>query len=196
MGEPTTKPLSDQRRRQLKFFADDAYQRLADKYGLALLFDSAQGLGSTYKGAPVGKFGIGEVFVGSGQSNSTNSAEVRTTTTTGMVSSFSGTDWKIADDPQLGVNDNTTLGSFYPTFGDAMYKKYKVPIGIAATGRGATSVTQWYTGGEIFSWLLTRINQLGPGGCRAVLWHQGESDVWRPSDEYFNRMCQLIRDSQ
>ena len=40
----------------------DAYQRLADKHGLTLLYDSAQGLGSTYKGRPVGNFGAGEVF--------------------------------------------------------------------------------------------------------------------------------------
>lgn len=40
----------------------DAYQRLAEKYNLKLLFDSAQGLGSTYKGKAVGNFGAGEAF--------------------------------------------------------------------------------------------------------------------------------------
>ncbi|MCE5198342.1 MAG: DegT/DnrJ/EryC1/StrS family aminotransferase [Armatimonadota bacterium] len=40
----------------------DAYEKLASKYGLALLFDSAQGLGSTYKGTGLGNFGNGEVF--------------------------------------------------------------------------------------------------------------------------------------
>ena len=40
----------------------DTYQRLADKHGLALLYDSAQGIGSTYKGKGVGNFGVGEVF--------------------------------------------------------------------------------------------------------------------------------------
>ncbi|MDO8586154.1 MAG: DegT/DnrJ/EryC1/StrS family aminotransferase [Armatimonadota bacterium] len=40
----------------------DAYLRLADKHGLALLFDSAQGLGSSYRGTPVGNFGAGEAF--------------------------------------------------------------------------------------------------------------------------------------
>ncbi len=40
----------------------EAYQRLADAHGLALIFDSAQGLCSTYKGAPLGGFGRGEVF--------------------------------------------------------------------------------------------------------------------------------------
>lgn len=40
----------------------DAYTRVAQKHGLALLFDSAQGLGSSYKGVSVGCFGFGEVF--------------------------------------------------------------------------------------------------------------------------------------
>ena len=39
-----------------------AYQRLADKYGLALIYDSAQGLGSSYRGQALGGFGRGEVF--------------------------------------------------------------------------------------------------------------------------------------
>ena len=40
----------------------DAYQQLADKHGLALLFDSAQGLGSMYKEKYTGNFGSGEAF--------------------------------------------------------------------------------------------------------------------------------------
>jgi dTDP-4-amino-4,6-dideoxygalactose transaminase len=40
----------------------DSYQWLADKHGLALIFDSAQGIGSTYNGRAVGNFGIGEAF--------------------------------------------------------------------------------------------------------------------------------------
>lgn len=40
----------------------DAYQRLADKHGLPLIYDSAQGLGATYKGVSLGSFGRAEVF--------------------------------------------------------------------------------------------------------------------------------------
>lgn len=40
----------------------DAYRKLADKRRLALFFDTAQGLGSTYKGTALGNFGIGEAF--------------------------------------------------------------------------------------------------------------------------------------
>lgn len=40
----------------------DAYQELANRYGIKLLFDSAQGLGSTYRDKALGNFGSGEVF--------------------------------------------------------------------------------------------------------------------------------------
>ncbi len=40
----------------------DAYQRLADRHHLALIFDSAQGFGSAYKGKALANFGEGEVF--------------------------------------------------------------------------------------------------------------------------------------
>jgi len=51
--------------------------------------------------------GVGEVFVISGQSNSTNYGEVPQMTQTGMVMSFNGTQWSLANDPQLGVQDNS-----------------------------------------------------------------------------------------
>lgn len=38
------------------------YQRLSDRHHLPLLFDSAQGLGSSYRGEMLGNFGSGEVF--------------------------------------------------------------------------------------------------------------------------------------
>lgn len=40
----------------------DAYQALAERHGLGLLYDSAQGLCSVYKGIHLGNFGDGEVF--------------------------------------------------------------------------------------------------------------------------------------
>lgn len=40
----------------------DAYHSLADRHRLALIFDSAQGFGSAYKGKTLGNFGEGEAF--------------------------------------------------------------------------------------------------------------------------------------
>lgn len=146
--------------------------------------------------------GVGEVFVVAGQSNATNYGEALQTTQTGMVTSFDGKKWHLANDPQWGVQDDSKKGSFIPAFGDAMYQRYHVPIGIACVGHGSTSVRQWLPAGErfalpptmskyvrptasggwesdgtLFDGMMARIRQLGPNGFRALLWHQGESDA-------------------
>lgn len=140
----------------------------------------------------ISKVGVGEVFVGAGQSNSTNYGSVQQQPTSGMVSTFSGADWRIANDPQPGTHDKSSGGSFWPAFGDAMYAKYGVPIGFAVTGHGGTSVNQWQPGSELFNWMMTRMYQLGKGGFRAVLWHQGESDTGMNSDDYARLLTNVI----
>jgi hypothetical protein len=151
--------------------------------------------------------GVGEVFVIAGQSNSTNYGEVPQTIQTGMVTTFSGIEWSLANDPQPGVQDNSRKGSFIPSFGDALYRRYHVPIGIASVGHGSTSVRQWLpadtpvhvmptmtryvktdaagtlvSDGILFAGMMLRIHQLGDHGFRALLWHQGESDSHQPPD--------------
>ena len=150
----------------------------------------------------VAHVGVGEVFVVAGQSNATNYGEVRQTTETGMVAAFSGSSWQIANDPQPGVQDNSSKGSFIPAFGDALYRRYHVPIGIADVGHGSTSVRQWVPAGTpvgvmptmtrfitqnadgtlacdgtLYNGMMRRIDQLGKHGFRMLLWHQGESDA-------------------
>jgi hypothetical protein len=146
--------------------------------------------------AAVDHVGVGEVFVGAGQSNSTNCGSERIQQRSGMVASFSGTDWQLADDPQPGAHDNSTGGSSWPAFGDAVYAKYQVPIGIASTGHSGTSISDWRANGELFRWMVTRMQQLGRNGFRAVLWHQGESDVGMAADEYARRLTAVIQGSK
>lgn len=151
--------------------------------------------------------GVGEVFVIAGQSNSTNYGEEPQKVTSGLVSTFDGKTWRIADDPQPGTQDDSKKGSFAPAFGDAMVARYHVPIGIASVGHGSTSVRQWLpagtpvlvmptmtkfitrtddgtlvSDGTLYNGLLKRIHQLGPHGFRALLWHQGESDTHQPPE--------------
>jgi serine/threonine protein kinase len=140
--------------------------------------------------------GVGEVFIGAGQSNSTNCGQEKLQQKSGMVSSFSGTGWRPGDDPQPGVHDNTAGGSYWPAFGDAMFEEYGVPIGIASTGHSGTSVNEWAPGGELCRWTSARMKQFGPNGFRAVLWHQGESDFGLAPDEYARKMTALIRETQ
>ncbi len=152
--------------------------------------------------ATVSHVGVGEDFVVAGQSNSTNYGEVRQKTETGMVSVFGGDAWQLASDPEPGVQDQSKQGSFLPAFGDALYRKYRVPIGVAPAGHGSTSVRQWLPAGDkvyvmptmtrfvtrnaqnelisdgtLFDGMMKRINQFGKHGFRALLWHQGESDA-------------------
>ena len=77
-----------------------------------------------------------------------------------------------------------------------MYEKYHVPIGVAVTGHGGTSIKQWQPGGELFEWMMVRMRQLGRGGFRAVLWHQGESDVQMTADEYAHGLASIITASK
>jgi len=139
--------------------------------------------------------GVGEVFVGAGQSNSTNCGEFPTKQTSGMVSAFDGQSWRIANDPLPGVQDGSAGGSYYPAFGDALYEKYGVPLGIASTGYGGTSVNQWQPGDGLHNGMMARIHQLGKGGFRAVLWHQGESDCHVNCTDYYEKMISVIRSS-
>jgi hypothetical protein len=150
--------------------------------------------------AKIDKVGVGEVFVIAGQSNSTNSGQFPIKQTSGMVSSFSGLSWRLADDPQPGTHDKSKGGSPWAAFGDAMVAKFKVPIGIASTGFGGTSTTQWQPDAKeaLFPWFMTRVYQLGPGGFRAVLWHQGESDAIGgvSTDDYVARLANVIKTSK
>jgi hypothetical protein len=147
--------------------------------------------------AEVANIGVGEVFVIAGQSNSTNYGEKRMEPTSGLASTFDGNLWQPANDPQPGVHDHSTGGSPWPAFADAMVERYHVPIGIASTGHGGTSINAWLPDGELFHHTLSRINELGYLGFRAVLWHQGESDAEQmPTDEYFNKLATVIAESQ
>jgi len=144
--------------------------------------------------------GMGELFVVAGQSNSANYGEDKQRTQSRLVSTFSGTDWRLAHDPQPGAGGGS--GSFMPPFGDAMVQKFGVPVGIIAVGAGGTSVRewlprgarfpnpptvtgnvtalsnrQWESNGGLYENLTRRLNQLGRHGFRALLWHQGESDA-------------------
>jgi serine/threonine protein kinase len=149
--------------------------------------------------AAVAHVGVGEVFVGAGQSNSTNCGQEKIRQATGMVSTFGGTDWRPADDPQPGVHDGSAGGSYWPAFGDAMYERYKVPIGVASTGHSGSSVNDWQPDRAdrgYLQWTEARMNQFGREGFRAVLWHQGESDADMKADEYARKMTTVIQESR
>ncbi len=159
--------------------------------------------GSLVATAEVERFGIGEVFVTAGQSNSTSCGQFPTKQKSGMVSAFNGRLWKKATDPIWGPHDMKDLdenqltiftgGSPWLAFGDAMYKALGVPIGMCVTGQGGSSITHWRRAGTIYPWMMDRVNHLGRDGFRAILWHQGESDVGMAPGEYSAALTNLIQ---
>lgn len=170
--------------------------------------------------------GIGEVFVVAGQSNSANHGEERQRPKSGLVATFDGQQWRLADDPQPGASGDG--GSFMPPLGDAIVAQVQVPVGFVACGIGATSVREWLPKGASFpnpptiesrvekqsdgTWVskgtaydsfIARIKPLGTNGFRAVLWHQGESDANQQDSSrtlsgrlYREYLKRLIRDSR
>ncbi len=188
------------------------------------------GVRASTKGKPVAeatvkRFGVGEVFVVAGQSNSASHGAEKQSTKSKRVSAFNGTDWQLAEDPQPGASGSG--GSFLPPFGDAIVEKFGVPVGFAACGVGASSVREWLpkgaafpnpptietnvnkvgdaweSKGDIYANFRDRMKALGPNGFRAVLWHQGESDANQKDTTrtlngklYREYLEKLIRDSR
>ncbi len=160
----------------------------------------------------VDRIGMGEVFLVSGQSNSSNCGAPAQKSASGMVSSTNGSLWKQGNDPQIGTADAyipfCQNGSNWPRTGDRLAEKYQVPIAFASTGHSGTEVAHWIPGATnphaglgappiLYDYLKIRSQQLGKDGFRAVLWHQGENDtVTSPpttSNQYFQRMTTIMK---
>lgn len=126
--------------------------------------------------AGVNHVGVGEVFVTCGQSNSANHGKPPQKAEDERVSSrhFQTGLWQHGDDPQPGASGEG--GSPWALLGDLLVKKHDVPVGFICVGVGSTTVSAWAPNGECFARLKQAVQSLGPHGCLAVLWHQGESD--------------------
>ena len=133
--------------------------------------------------ASVKRFGVGEVFLVAGQSNSTNFGEERTVSQDDRVVAFDGWQWTLAADPMPGVQDGSQGGSPWPSFGHLLRASLGVPVAIASVGYGGTSIRQWQPDDEsakvghptLYDGLRQRSRCLGR--VRAIVWHQGESDA-------------------
>jgi hypothetical protein len=152
----------------------------------------------------VRRVGVGEIFVVAGQSNSTNYGATPLAGGNDRVSAFDGRRWSLATDPMPGVQDGSYLGSPWTILGDMLQRALGVPIGIASTGHGGSSVADWQpdrppvspqVDQPLYPALPQRIRALGD--IRAVLWHQGETDASRgmSAEEYirsFRRIQQAL----
>jgi hypothetical protein len=173
---------------------------------------------NTYFGI-LNNIGIGEVFVTAGQSNSASYADIKQIPITNRVSTFDGTNWLIANDPQPNpmTGSHGTLGSFMPPLGDALVNHFNVPVGFVACGIGSTSVSSWtpsslsimnppYVGttsalrtsnGMRFNQFISRMKSINQT-FRAILWLQGETDVqnYMPYNLYYTYLKEIILKSR
>ena len=147
--------------------------------------------------------GVGEIFVVAGQSNSANSGLPTTAPEDDRVLALNDNQtWELAADPQPLATG--TGGSPWPAFGDLLAEQLDVPIGIASVGWGGTSVQEWLPGadgpdvGPLYDRLGDVLRELGPGGARAILWHQGETDALNETDQetYAAQLSEVIAQSR
>lgn len=144
---------------------------------------SVDGIAGPVEVAHVERFGVGEVFVVAGQSNSANCGEEKFPSLDDRVSAFDGQGWSLAADPMPGVQDGSDRGSPWPACGKALVAAWDVPVAFASCGYGGTSMDQWQKLASplegrklpLYAGLVQRVKALG--GVRAILWHQGESDA-------------------
>lgn len=156
------------------------------------------GAGLTLAEGKMRPIGVGEVFVIAGQSNSANYGSELLKPKNNCVTSFTGLEWAVGNDPQLGATGDG--GSPWPALGDMLVEELQVPIGFVSVGVGATGSNQWLPDAKntLYVRIQKAVQGLGPDGARALLWHQGESDALTgtSAETYCDRLTQIIKASR
>ncbi len=131
--------------------------------------------------------GVGEVFIVAGQSNSANHGDYPLTPADPRVSSWGPSGWRFGQDPQPAATGNG--GSPWPALGDLLANRYDVPIGFLSVGYGGTKVDRWVPAeNDLFPRIADALDAVQPSGARAILWHQGESNVGSTTTEDYAEM--------
>ncbi|MEI7767745.1 MAG: sialate O-acetylesterase [Phycisphaerae bacterium] len=130
--------------------------------------------------ARVEPMGVGEVFIVAGQSYAGNHSDekLKVAEPRGRVVALnmSKGQWAIANDPQPNASSpESSDGSIWPAFGDAMVEGQQVPVGLVNVSRSSTTSGDWLPEKGLHKNLVRAAQTVGR--FRAVLWQQGESDV-------------------
>jgi hypothetical protein len=156
--------------------------------------------GSLIETITVEPIGVGEVFIIAGQSNSANHGNTTLTPSDSRVSTWGADGWRFATDPLPIATGNG--GSPWPALGDNLALRYDVPIGLISVGWGGTRVEQWLpddsSSNPLFDRITMALDEVGYLGARAILWHQGESDLasGTRTEDYTSMLNEVIMGSR
>ena len=148
---------------------------------------------------------VGEVWIGSGQSNMAASMSPSREAKGAQdgradlpvrlfrvphpgIKGADGDDsyWNWADSSDAEAKVSKVL--YY--FGQRVQAELGVPIGLITCAKGGSGISGWEPGGNLYT---SMIEPLVPFTIRGVLWYQGEADVMRRRGlEYIDRMVSLI----
>jgi len=139
----------------------------------------------------VERFGVGEVFITAGQSNSANHGESPQKPWDDRVAAYHIGAWRQACDPQPGATGEG--GTPWPILGSMLAENLQMPIGFASVGVGGSSLAEWLESPGYYKQLVRAACALG--AFRAILWHQGESDAicHTSKQDYVDGVTRLIR---
>jgi uncharacterized repeat protein (TIGR01451 family) len=166
--------------------------------------------------AQVNRVGVGEVFVIAGQSNVYGGFERATTAVEDRVSCVDFRQDSLSE--QLlplqfsHVSYGTSIGPSQPPhlwglLGDKLVQRLNVPVLFLGAALGGTSSTQWQQSAAgnigttqnpaVYRRLgVALLHYVSRTGARAVLWHQGESDLTTDTQTYFSNISYVIEKSR
>jgi len=130
----------------------------------------------------VGKVGVGDIFITSGQSNSANFGGPTYDPLDDRVSAVTLTNdpqlvppWVKGADPQPFADG--TGGSVWSRLGDQLTAELDIPVAFLSMGVGSSPISFWtFPSPNYNNRLREAIQYFPPNGFRAFLWHQGERD--------------------
>lgn len=149
-------------------------------------------IGTLGPGTIIGPISIGDVFIIAGQSNASGRGDnLQLYSSTTFRSFLFGNDylWKeLVDQTDSGTAqaDNVSLdaspgGSVWPLVAGDYVAATSIPVAFIPCALGGSSITQWLPGmnhqdrATLYGSMIFRA--LSVGGCKAVLWWQGETDA-------------------
>lgn len=151
------------------------------------------------------KVGVGDIYITTGQSNSINYGGAKTKVNYDTISTWNPNDntWQIANDPQVTFLTNPSPGSGgspWPSMANYIEPIAGVPIGIVACEIGSQPVSSFVPGtGAGYRQLKYALERFeGEDGVKAILFHQGESDVGNGTsyEEYKSSILSAITGSR